>query len=148
MEAFLRSGGRGYLSEARTIGGVGGGLGVRVPLGAPFFAQADLSYLSQIGNVGDLRLGFGVQRSGTWIPAARVSVGMLFGDRLAFLTPSHPTPVPGPAFSLGLAVAPLRWTNGTTTVSVFELEVGVGSDFPGLGLVVGVGLLETGFQLR
>lgn len=146
FEGYLRTGARGYLSDARTMGGVGGGVGVRAQLGAPFFAQADLSYLTQIGNVADLRLGFGVQRSGTWAPSARLSVGSLFGDRLSFLTEAHPTPLRGPVLSLGIAIAPLRWTHGTTTVSVFELELGVGSDLPGLGLAVGVGLLETAFR--
>lgn len=146
LEAYLRAGARGYLSDARTIGGVGGGLGLRAHFDGPFFAQADVSYLAQIGNVADVRLGFGVQRAGTWVPSARLTLGALFGDRLSFLTPAHPTPVRGPVLTLGVAIAPLRWTNGTTTVSLLELELGMGSDFPGLGLAAGVGLLETSFR--
>lgn len=146
LEGYLRAGARGYLSDARTIGGVGGGLGLRAHFEGPFFAQADVSYLTQIGNVADVRLGFGVQRAGTWVPSARLTLGALMGDRLSFLTPEHPTPVRGPVLTFGVALAPLRWTNGTTTVSLFELELGLGSDFPGLGLAAGVGLLETSFR--
>jgi hypothetical protein len=145
LSAYCRSGLTLYLSPARTAGGLGGGVGVRDTFRDRYLFQLDASYLSMLGNAFDLRLGAGLQRSGgTWAPSAMLVLSTLFGDRLAFLTPEHPTPIGGPALSLGLNVAPLRFTSGGTTVAVLELGVGVGSDFPGVGLSYRVGLLEVG----
>ncbi|QRO01041.1 hypothetical protein JRI60_19390 [Archangium violaceum] len=133
-----------YLSDARTTGGVGGGLGLRATFQERFFVQAELHYLLGIGNTAALRLGAGVQRRGTYTPAVLLSLSALAGDGLTFLTPQHPTPVKSPAVSLGVSVAPLRFSSGGLHVSALELGVGVGTDLPGTGLALQLGLLEVG----
>jgi hypothetical protein len=133
-----------YLSDARTMGGVGGGLGVRATFQERFFVQAELHYLLAIGNTAALRLGAGVQRRGTYSPAVLLAVSTLMGDGLTFLTPQHPTPVRGPAVSLGVSVAPLRFSSGGLHLSVLELGAGLGTDLPGRGLALQLGLLEVG----
>jgi hypothetical protein len=92
-----------------------------------------------------LRVGAGVQRRGA--PAALMNLTGLFGDRLGFLTPEHPSPVEGPALGLGLTLAPARFTLGNTQVSLLELGVGLGTDRPGLGLLYGLTLLEVSVAL-
>lgn len=141
---YSRAGGQVYLSEARTTGGLGGGVGVRDTLGERLILQADLSYLMMLGNVGVLRLGAGLQRPGTYTPAVLLTLSTFFGDRLAFLSPAHPTPVGNAALALGVSLAPVRFTHQGFQVSVLELGVGVGSDLPGLGLSYQLGLLEIG----
>lgn len=133
-----------YLSEARTMGGVGGGLGLRATFQERAFVQAELHYLLGIGNTAALRLGAGVQRRGTYSPAVLLSVSALLGDGLTFLTPQHPTPVRGPAVSLGVSVAPLRWRSDGLHLSVLELGAGLGTDLPGRGVAIQLGLLEVG----
>ncbi|HZH13425.1 MAG TPA: hypothetical protein VE057_03585 [Archangium sp.] len=141
---YSRAGALAYLSDARTTGGAGAGVGLRDTLHERFILQADLSYLMMLGNVGVLRLGAGVQRSGTYTPAVLLTLTSFFGDRLAFLTPEHPTPVGKLAMALGVSVAPLRFTHQGLQMSLLELGVGVGSDLPGLGLSYQLGLLEVG----
>jgi hypothetical protein len=133
-----------YLSSARTIGGVGGGLGVRDTVRDRFILQADASYLSLIGNVVEVRLGAGIQRQGMYAPTLLLTLSGFFGDRLSFLTEAHPTPVEFPALSLGLSVAPLRFRLNDTHLSLLELGVGAGTDLPGLGLSYRLTLLEVG----
>ncbi|MFE8600254.1 hypothetical protein [Archangium violaceum] len=144
LTLYGRAGGMLYLSDALTTGGFGGGVGVRDTLRDRFILQADLSFLMGIGNVGALRLGAGVQRSGTWTPAVLATLSVVMGDRLTFLTPAHPTPLRGPAVSLGVSVAPLRFTQKGMQLSLLELGVGAGSDLPGTGLAWHLGLLEVG----
>ncbi|MCY1079351.1 hypothetical protein [Archangium lansingense] len=144
FSAYVTSGAQIYLSSARTIGGVGGGIGVRDTVNDLFILQADLSYLALLGNGGALRVGAGVQRPGTWSPAALLTVNTLFGERLSFLTPEHPARIPGPAVSVGLTLAPVRFDVQSVQFSILELGLGVGSDLPGLGLNYSVGVLEVG----
>jgi hypothetical protein len=133
-----------YLSDARTMGGVGGGLGLRATFRERCFVQAELHYLLGIGNTAALRLATGVQRRGTYTPAVLLSLSTLLGDGLTFLTPQHPTPVKGPAVSLGLSVAPLRFSSNGLHLSALELGAGLGTDLPGAGLAFQLGLLEVG----
>jgi hypothetical protein len=146
LHVYFTTGATVYLSDARTMGGVGGGFGVRGTLDERFLLQAELSSLLIAGTVTSLRVGAGLQRPGLYTPAVLLTLGALFGDRMAFLTPSHPTPVQGPAVTLGVTVAPLRFTHGWAQVSVLQLGVGVGSDFPGLGLSYHLGLAEVGLS--
>jgi hypothetical protein len=144
LTVYARSGLSVYLSDARTAGGVGGGFGVRDTLEDRFILQADASYLLALGNAVEVRVGAGVQRRGTYTPAALLVLSGLMGNQLRFLTPAHPSPVEGPALSLGLQLAPLRFTHEGLQLSVLELGVGVGSDLPGTGVAWHVGLLEVG----
>jgi|GEM_PF-1711405 len=136
--------GRVYLSDARTQGGVGGGVGVRDTLHERFILQADLNYLMMVGNVGALRLGAGVQRRGTYTPAALLTLTTLFGSHLSFLSAEHPTPVRGPGVALGVSLAPLRFSRAGMQLSLLELGVGIGNDLPGWGVSYQLGLLEVG----
>lgn len=141
---YGRGGGQVYLSSARTQGGLGGGVGLRDTIRERFILQADLSYLMMLGNVGLLRLGAGVQRPGTYAPAVLLTFSTMVGDRLAFLTSEHPTPLGGPTMALGVSIAPLRFTHEGLQLSLLELGVGVGSDLPGWGLSYQLGILEVG----
>ena len=145
---YSRAGALVYLSSAMTTGGAGGGVGVRDTLHDRFILQADLNYLMVLGNAAALRLGAGLQRGGTYTPAVLLSFTTVVGDRLTFLTPEHPTPVRHPAMSLGLSVAPLRFTHEGMQLSVLELGVGVGTDLPGLGMTWQLGLLEVGTSFQ
>jgi hypothetical protein len=147
LSLFVQSGAAVYLSDARTQGGVGGGFGVRDTVDGRWLLQADVSGLTGLGSVLALRLGVGAQLRGICTPAVRLEFTGLFGDRLSFLTPDHPTPVGGPALALGVVVAPIRFTVGDTQVSVLELGVGAGTEAPGLGLRFSVNLLEVGLAL-
>ncbi|MCY1078386.1 hypothetical protein [Archangium lansingense] len=141
---YTTAGAQAYLSSARTMGGVGGGLGLRDTINGRFILQADLSYLSMLGNTGSLRIGAGVQRSGMWAPAALLTVTTLFGEHLSFLTPEHPERLTSPAVSLGVTLAPVRFELESVQVSVLQLGIGAGTDLPGLGLNFSLGLLEAG----
>lgn len=144
LTVYGRAGAMVYLSDTRTTGGVGGGVGLRGTLQERFILQADVSYLTGIKNVAALRLGAGIQRRGTYTPAVLLNLSALMGDRLAFLTPEHPTPPRGPAMTLGVSVAPLRFSHEGTQVSLLELGVGLGSELPGTGVSWQLGLLEVG----
>jgi hypothetical protein len=144
FSVYTTAGAQVYLSDARSMGGVGGGLGIRDTLNDRFILQADFSYLSLLGNAASLRVGAGVQRGGTWAPAALLTVTTLFGEHLSFLTDEHPVRIQGPAVSLGITLAPVRFATEAVQVSVLQLGVGVGSDLPGLGIHYSLGLLEAG----
>ncbi|PTL75148.1 hypothetical protein [Vitiosangium sp. GDMCC 1.1324] len=144
FSVYAAAGAQVYLSNARTIGGIGGGIGVRDTLNDRFILQADLSYLSMLGNTASFRVGAGVQRSGTYAPAALLTLSTLFGERLSFLTPEHPTRISGPGMTLGVTLAPARFDLKSVQVSLLQLGIGAGTDLPGLGLSYSVGLLEVG----
>lgn len=139
---YVRSGGQLHLSSGRTMGGIGGGAGVRDVWSDRFLFQADASYLGMIGNVLALRAGAGVQRRGLFSPAVLLMGSAMLGDQLTFLLPERAVPTRGPAFSIGLALAPLRFTTADAQVSVLELGALVGVDSPDLAVGLSVGLLE------
>jgi hypothetical protein len=147
LSLYARSGASAYLSAARTQGGVGGGFGLRDTVDGRWLLQADVNALTGLGSVLAVRVGAGVQRPGWWAPAALVNLTGLFGDRLDFFIPEHPSSVEGPSLALGLTLAPARFTLGRAQVSLLELGVGVGTDRPGLGLLYGLTLLEVGVAL-
>jgi hypothetical protein len=144
LSVYVTSGALAYLSEAQTIGGLGGGLGLRDTLDERFIFQADVSYLGYIRNAAALRLSAGAQLRGPYAPAALLTLTTLMGERLSFLTPEHPTRITAPAVSLGVTLAPVRFDLPQVQISVLQLGVGVGSDFPGLGLSYSLGILEVG----
>ncbi|HLL53533.1 MAG TPA: hypothetical protein VK447_08310 [Myxococcaceae bacterium] len=134
-----------YTSPTRTAGGIGAGLGIRDTIDERFVLQADVSYLMVIGNAGEVRLGAGIQwPGGFYNPAVLVTLSGIFGDRLTFLTPEHPVPSYGPTVTLGLTLAPARFTVGSAQVSLLELGLGAGPELPGLGIAIHLRLLEVG----
>jgi hypothetical protein len=147
FSVYMGAAGMAHLSDVRTQGGVGGGIGLRDTIDERFILQADVHHLLMLGNTVGLRLGAGVQRRGIYQPAALLTLTTLLGDRLVFMTPEHPVPVQHPAMTLGVSVAPLRFSMGKTQLSLLELGVGVGTEFPGLGLSYRVGLVEVGLSL-
>lgn len=146
LSVYFTTGLTAYLSDVRTMGGIGGGIGIRDTVDERFIFQADLSHLVMNGNVTALSVGAGVQRRGLYTPAVLLTASALFGDRLAFLTPEHPTPVRGPAVSVGAVLAPLRFTLGQTQASLLQVGVGVSSELPGLGLAYHLGIAEVGIS--
>ncbi|HEY8207238.1 MAG TPA: hypothetical protein VIG99_07145 [Myxococcaceae bacterium] len=142
LSGYLRGGGQVHLSAGRTMGGIGGGAGVRDVWEDRFLFQADASYLVMIGNVLAVRAGAGVQRRGVYAPAVLLVGSVLFGDQLTFLLPERTAPARGPAFSIGLAIAPLRFNVAETQISMLELGASVGFDPPDLALGFSIGLLE------
>ena len=144
---YVRSGATAYLSNARTQGGVGGGLGLRDTVNDRWLLQADVNGLTGLGSVLAVRLAAGVQRQGRWTPAALVSLTGLLGDQLGFVMPENPGAVRGPSLALGVTLAPARFSLGSAQVSFLELGVGLGSDWPGRGMMYGLTLLEVGMAL-
>lgn len=144
ITAYVHSGVGLFLSDFRTMGGIGGGLGVRDTLEDRFILQADVRYLLGLGNAVELRAGAGLQRRGTWTPAALVVVSGMAGGGMRFMTSARATPVVAPALTVGLQIAPLRFTHSGTQFSLFELGVGVGSEWPGRGVSMHLTLLEAG----
>jgi hypothetical protein len=147
IQLTAHSGASLHLSAARTIGGVGGGVGVRDIVGQRLVLQGDASYLVGLGNVVGIRLAAGLQRRGFYTPAALVAARALLGSRISFLTPDHPAPRRTPAATVGLVAAPLRFRSSGYEVSFFELGVGIGSDFPGVSRVFELRLLEVAAAL-
>lgn len=147
LSAFMGLGGSVYLSQARTMGGLGASVGVRDTVHGRWLLQAEVGQLVALGNVTALRLGAGVQLQGLYSPAVLLTVDALLGDRLAFFTPEHPAPLRGPAVSLGVLLAPLRFSRGPITVSLLQAGLGAGSDLPGLGLHWHLGLTEIALAL-
>lgn len=147
FSVYLHSGAQVYLSRARTMGGLGGGVGLRDTWNQRFLLQADVSYLFMVGNVTALRVATGYQHPGTYSPAVLLRTSLLLGNQLTFLQPELPATTVGPALSLGVAVAPLRFRVAGTQVSILELGISAGSDFPGLGLGYSLSLLEVSASL-
>jgi hypothetical protein len=144
ITAYVHSGLGLFLSDFRTMGGIGGGLGVRDTVNERFIFQADARYLLGLGNAVELRAGAGIQRQGTWTPAALVMISGRAGGGMRFMTSARSTPVVAPALTVGLQLAPLRFTHSGTQFSLFELGVGVGSEWPGRGVSMHLTLLEAG----
>lgn len=144
ITAYVHSGVGFFLSDFRTMGGIGGGLGVRDTLDERYILQADARYLVGLGNAVELRAGAGVQRRGLWTPAALVTLSGMMGGGMRFMTPARSTPVRAPALAVGLQLAPLRFTHAGTQLSLFEVGLGVGTEWPGTGVSLHLTLLQAG----
>ncbi len=145
LSVYLRGGVSAVLAPSRAMGGLGVGVGVRDVMKDRFILQADVSYLTLLGHVGEVRLGAGIQRGGTWSPAALATVSVLMGDALTTRTENIPRTPRGPAGALGVTLAPLRFCmEGGSCVSVLELGAGYGTDFATAGPSLQIGLLELG----
>src|SRR5690606_1849652 len=70
LSAHARTGALVHLSGSQSAGGAGFALGLRDTLDERFILGGDLGYLFLIGNALSVRLFAGVQRKGTWVPAA------------------------------------------------------------------------------
>jgi hypothetical protein len=139
---YARTGASVYSSSARLIGGTGGAVGVELR-SAPMVGQLDVGFLAGLGTVGEARVAFGVEWPGIYRPAALASVALLFGTQTKFLTDSHPLGVRGPAVCVGTELAPMRFVRERWHLSALQVGVGVGTDWPEVGL----GLRVTFFQL-
>jgi hypothetical protein len=147
-ELFARTGLTLHLGPGQTAGGVGGAIGLRRVIDERFLLQGDAGWLAAIGSVLSLRAAAGVQRSGTWMPAAFATLTVLAGHRLRFVSGDREAPVAAPPLSLGLALAPFRFGHEGATVSLFEFGLGAGWDFPGRAAVYQVSILEVGARFR
>lgn len=136
-----------YLSEARSLGGLGGGLGLRAEWKGPWVFEGNFGPLVGAGAVLVLRLAAGIQRPGSYCPALLFGTRWMFGDALHFVTPAHRLAPAGPAFSFGPALSPLRFRKKNTELSFASVYWGLGSDLPGLGTGYGITLLEVGTEL-
>jgi hypothetical protein len=136
-----------YLSSARTMGGGGGGVGLRDTIDDRIILQGDTTYLMGLGNVLALRLSAGVQRRGAYVPAALLTAGALLGSQLSFLTSDHRPPGRAPAMTAGLVLAPLRFRSGGTQLSLLEIGFGFGGDYVVFGRAYEVRLLEVAISL-
>ena len=133
---YARSAADYYSSAARTIGGVGGAIGMRATSDI-LVLQTDLGILTGLGTVFAWNLGAGAQaRFGSWTPMLLGTVSLLAGDQIRFLSERRTLPISGPAAWLGIDLEPLRFTDGRTAISALALGAGLGSDFPELGLAL------------
>ena len=147
LSAYLRTGGSLFLSDSRTMGGFAGGAGVRDVYRNRLVLQADLSYLTMMGHVGEARLGVGVQHSvRAWTPGATVTGTLLFGQKLAYRSETQPKASTGPAAALGVDLSPLRFCSQDRCVSLLDLGVGYGTDGVSGGMLYRVGLMELGVR--
>jgi hypothetical protein len=134
----LRQGFVFFTSDQVTASGAGGGAGVQVTWRDRWLAQADASLLWGGGNVWVTRLAAGAQRSGAWSPAAWLSFGALFGDRVETLDDEGRRP-PAPVWAAGLRLSPLRFAGRLGSVSALEVGWSRGA---GGGTWVEVSVLE------
>lgn len=143
LSLYLRSGATANLTALRTMGGVGLGLGVRDVVNGLVVLQADASYLTMLGHVGELRVGAGVQHAwGAWTPKAMLTGSLLVGQRLSFRTPGQGTVSNAPSGLFGVSLSPLRFCAQTHCVSVLELGAGYGTDGAAGGPAFNLGVLE------
>lgn len=147
LSVHARTGVHVHLAPSQSAGGVGFSLGLKDTINERFILGADASYLFLIGNSLALRGFAGVQRKGTWTPAAFVTATALLGHRLAFINSAHPDGPVLPPWTVGVMFAPLRFRGEATTVSVLEAGVGFGADAPGLGLAYQLTILEIAADL-
>ncbi len=136
-----------YLSDARTQGGIGGGLGARLSWRDRWLLEANGGFLAGAGQVQAARLAVGIQRSATFCPALLVGPRVLFGDAMHLLTPQHRWVLRSPTWSMGVTLVPARFRVQGTELAFGALYIGAGSDLPGLGLGYGITLLEVGAVL-
>ncbi|MDQ3264287.1 MAG: hypothetical protein M3Y59_11595 [Myxococcota bacterium] len=148
LHLSLGGGAQAYLSDTRTMGGVGASVGLKDVYRDFLLLEADASYLFLIGNVFALRGGVGVQWPGLYSPAVSVNLGLLMGDRFSFLQPGLGSAGPTPSLTFGLVVSPIRFFTSRGIVSVLQLGAGLGTEFPGLGRSIYLGLLEISVPLR
>lgn len=145
-EGFARSSVTLYLADTRTMGGVGGGVGVRYYPKPWLYVQGDFAARMMIGSVGEARVAVGVQRAGFCSPSVDVFVSSMFGDQLSFFLPDMPAPTLGPAIALGAEVHPLRFRKGGLMASALNVGLGVGLESGVSAFELQIGILEVGMR--
>lgn len=111
-----------------TAGGVGGGVGVLVVIEGRWLVQADFGALWLMGNAWVVRAAAGVQHDARWCPAAWLTLGTLWGDRIERIGADARRPAI-PTWALGVRASPLRFGGPSGVVSA--LEIGAATDFGG-----------------
>lgn len=132
-----------FLSDDVSAGGIGGGLGAQFVYRDLYLAQVDVSVLFGLGNAVATRLALGVQRPRAWSPAGFLTIGMLTGDRVEFLSDEGARPAL-PTWSMGVRAAPLRFASELGVVTA--LEPGIATDYRG-GLWFELTMLQVGLFL-
>ena len=132
-----------FLSDDVTAGGAGGALGVQLTVRRFMLAQLDVGALWAFGNVLSTRLSVGLQREGVWSPAAWLSFGALWGERMEFLQGDGRRPSL-PSWSVGVRGSALRFSNGLGVFSA--LEPGIGTDFDS-GIWIELNIVQVGLRL-
>lgn len=133
-----------YLSDSRTQGGFGPGIGLRYSLSPMAYIQGDFSHRIMLGNAAEVRVEVGIQRRGLWTPSLGVFTSALFGDRLTFLDETHPLPSLGPAIAGGVSGSLLRFRDAGVCVSALELDAGIGLEDGLPGFLIRMTLVELG----
>lgn len=129
-----------FSSNRVSTGGAGGGLGLELEWNRRYLVQTDLTVLLSMGNTVAWRTAVGLERQGTWAPAAWATIGVILGDRVEVLAEDGRRP-PLPTWAAGVRGSALRFRNESGFVSIAEL--GVGTDFGG-GLWLELTILEAG----
>lgn len=120
------------LTQARTQGGIGGGLMVTYALSPSWQLEAHGSWLVGLGSHTLLRVFAGWQREGTWRPLFRAGLALGLGGGLDFSVGGRgPSQAPTVAVLGGACL--LRYQVGPVVVSALELEAGVSTEFLSVG---------------
>ncbi|HEX5746345.1 MAG TPA: hypothetical protein VFZ09_08875 [Archangium sp.] len=141
---YSRGGVHAYLSNSRSVGVFGGSVGVRDIIQDRFILQADVGFLTNLGNAVPVQLAAGVQRKGLYSPAALLTLTSFFGERLTFVTVDHPVAIRTPPVALGFLLAPARFNVAGGEISLLEFGLGVSPEFPGWGVAYQLNLVSVG----
>ena len=144
LSVYCRGGVHVYLSPSRSTGVFGGSVGVRDTIQERFILQADVGFLTNLGNVVPVQLAAGIQRKGLYSPAALLTLSTFFGDKLSFVTADHPSVIRAPPIALGFVLAPARFNVAGGQLSVLEFGLGVSPEFPGWGVAYQLNLANVG----
>lgn len=129
------------LTQARTQGGIGGGVQAAFSFDEHWLVHARAAWLWGLGSHTLFHAGGGWQRSGTWRPLLRGDVTLGLGGSLDFSVGSMP-PTRAPTVGLVVGAALLRFQVGRVIVSGLELEAGISTEFVSIGPRAGVTLLS------
>ncbi len=147
VTAGLETVGAVSLTDARTQGGIGGGVHVAFALDSHWQVYARAAWLWGLGSHTLIRAGAGWQREGTWRPLFHAGLALGLGGALEFGLPGRAPPSRAPTLGVVVGAALLRFQVESVIVSALELEAGLSTEFVSFGPRAGVTVLSLSVPL-
>jgi hypothetical protein len=138
-----------FLGDKRTVAGLGGGLGLRIPASEGLFFASEARWLLLTGHAFSLHVGAGAaRRTGTWRPAVSLGATAYMGSMIRVVSTSSPGLARGPAIAVQAEVSPLRFVRDGVSAEVLPLRVGAGVEEGALAPAFGAAIIRIGLVPR
>lgn len=146
-ELYGTSGFSLYSSDHRVLAGFGAGPGYRLWILERLNVHVEARWLLYFGSSYAVNAGASYAfRFGWWEPAVGAQALLVTGDSIRVLSSAQPEVPSRHAWAPQLRIEPLRQSHKPFTVSLFAIDIGLGSDAGSRALAFSLSLVDMGVR--